>query len=36
MKKYIANFLQCKINEGRNFFEMKGGGLANKDSFELV
>ena len=36
MEKHIANFLQAKINKGRNFIKMEGGGLANKDSFELV
>ena len=36
MEKHIANFLQPKINKGRNFIKMGGGGLANKDSFELV
>ena len=33
MEKHIANFLQPKINKGRNSIKIGGGGLANKDSF---
>ena len=34
MEKYIANFLKCKCNKGRNFFKMEGKRVTL--CFELV